>query len=287
MASVNQELLEKLIKRTGLSKPRIYALIADKVRETHLPRRLAAIALANEKGINPSQYATEEDFAAIRGADRTVPALPAVSVAARPTAAPRARAARPSPAPRRGHRKEVFIVHGRNEQVTRELKGVLRALGLTPLDFAQALRRTKKGSPYIGEALDAVLTKDAPVVVLLTPDDQAQLDPALWKPGDPAREKKLTGQARPNVLFEAGMAFGRSPDTTVLVEVGKVKSFTDVAGRHVVRLDNRTASRVELATKLESAGCAVDRTADEEGWLTSGDFRIQTAARRRSRKRSR
>jgi predicted nucleotide-binding protein len=126
----------------------------------------------------------------------------------------------------------------------------------------------------ISEVLDAVLKKDQPVLVLLTPDDQSQLDPKLRKPGEPAHEKKLKGQARPNVLFEAGMAFGRSPDTTVLVEVGKIRPFSDVAGRHAVRLNNTTASRVDLATKLENAGCEVDRTADEEGWLTAGDFRI-------------
>jgi len=273
VASVNQELLEKLIDKTGLSKPRVYELIAEKVRATHLPRRLAAIALASERGINPSRYATEEDFATIRGVDRAALAPLPPTAAARPVAA---RAARPTPGRKRANRrtKEVFIVHGRNERILREVKGVLRALGLTPLDFAQALKRTRQGSPIISDVLDTVLKKDQPVLVLLTPDDQAQLNPALRKPGEPAQEKRLRGQARPNVLFEAGMAFGRSPDTTVLVEVGKIRPFSDVAGRHAVRLNNTTASRVDLAMKLENAGCEVDRTADEEGWLSAGDFRI-------------
>jgi predicted nucleotide-binding protein len=273
VAIVNQELLEKLVDKTGLSKPRVYALIAEKVRATHLPRRLAAIALASERGINPSRFATEEDFATIRGVDHAALAPLPATPAARPVAA---RAPRAAPGRKRPSRRtnEVFIVHGRNERILREVKGVLRALGLTPVDFPQALKRTKKGSPLISEVLDAVLKKDQPVLVLLTPDDQAQLDPKLRKPGEPAHEKKLKGQARPNVLFEAGMAFGRSPDTTVLVEVGKIRPFSDVAGRHAVRLNNTTASRVDLATKLENAGCEVDRTADEEGWLTAGDFRI-------------
>ncbi|WP_375790108.1 TIR domain-containing protein [Bradyrhizobium sp. Pha-3] len=36
--------------------------------------------------------------------------------------------------------------------------------------------------------------------------------------GDPEHERTLTAQARPNVLFEAGMAFGKIPKNTILVQ---------------------------------------------------------------------
>ena len=39
-------------------------------------------------------------------------------------------------------------------------------------------------------------------------------------PSDPAYERRLTGQARPNVLFEAGMAYGKDPNSTVLAQLG-------------------------------------------------------------------
>lgn len=284
VASVNQELLEKLTDKTGLSKQRVYALIAEKVRSTHLPRRLAAIALASERGINPSRYATEEDLATIRAVGHAGPALPAPAPAPAPQASAAARNRRAKPAPRRRTRRtrEVFVVHGRNDQITRDMKAFLRALGLTPIDFAQAIRRTRHGTPYVGDVLNAVLKKDQPVVVLLTPDDAARLQPAHRKASDAAYDSRLTGQARPNVLFEAGMAFGRSPRSTVLVEVGKLRPFSDVGGRHAVRLDNGTASRLELATKLENAGCAVDR--EGEDWLSDGDFRIRPGAPRRRRR---
>jgi len=35
------------------------------------------------------------------------------------------------------------------------------------------------------------------------------------------------------VLFEAGLAMGRHPRKTVFVQVGKVKPFSDVGGRHM------------------------------------------------------
>jgi predicted nucleotide-binding protein len=78
------------------------------------------------------------------------------------------------------------------------------------------------------------------------------------KKSDPAYETELTGQARPNVLFEAGMAFGKNANSTVLVELGSVRPFSDVAGRQGVHLDNSRERRHELATKLANAGCDVN-----------------------------
>jgi predicted nucleotide-binding protein len=146
----------------------------------------------------------------------------------------------------------------------------LRSVGLDPLEWTQALRKTKDGSPYIGTILEAAFGEAAAVVVLLTPDDEAQLRGEFVRPNDPEYERKLTGQARPNVLFEAGMAFGKSPERTVLVQIGSIRPFSDVAGRHIVHMSNQPTSRNELITKLANAGCNVDTSGND--WLSEGDF---------------
>ena len=69
------------------------------------------------------------------------------------------------------------------------------------------------------------------------------------------------------------MAFGRSPEQTVLVQVGEVRPFSDVAGRHIVRLSNSTGSRQELITKLKNAGCVVSVFGTD--WHTEGDFSLE------------
>jgi predicted nucleotide-binding protein len=92
----------------------------------------------------------------------------------------------------------------------------------------------------------------------------------LLTKGDGAAEKQLRGQPRPNVLFEAGLALGRHPDKTVLVEVGKLRKFSDIAGRHVVRLSNEYAKRNDLANRLEKLGCMVDKQGTD--WTKAGDF---------------
>jgi hypothetical protein len=54
------------------------------------------------------------------------------------------------------------------------------------------------------------------------------------------------------------------------VQIGDVRPISDVAGRHVVHLDNSAQRRRELATKLANAGCDVDVSGID--WLSEGDF---------------
>ena len=66
------------------------------------------------------------------------------------------------------------------------------------------------------------------------------------------------------------MAMGRSEDRTVLVEIGLLRPFSDVAGRHVIRLDNSTQRRQDLAQRLGLAGCPIKLEGTD--WHTAGDF---------------
>jgi hypothetical protein len=145
----------------------------------------------------------------------------------------------------------------------------LRSIGLRPIEWSEAVQMTGEGSPYLGQVLDTALNAAQAIVVFLTPDDIAYLRPE-YASGDDDRETDPQAQARPNVLFEAGMAMGRDPKRTVLVELGQLRPFSDVVGRHVVRINNSPAKRKELAQRLESAGCSVDLTGDD--WFTAGDF---------------
>jgi hypothetical protein len=165
--------------------------------------------------------------------------------------------------------RSVFVVHGRNEALRKAMFDFLRSINLSPMEWSQAVRLTGEGSPYIGQVLDAAFSNAAAIVVLMTPDEVSYLQPQLGH-GDDDPETKPAAQARPNVLFEAGMALGRDPRRTVLVEVGEVRPFSDVAGRHAIRMTNDSSRRQELATRLETAGCAVDLRGTD--WHTTGDF---------------
>lgn len=147
--------------------------------------------------------------------------------------------------------------------------GFLGALGLQPVEWDQAVQLTGKGSPYVGEILDAAFAHAQAIVVLLTPDDIAYLK-REFAAGETDPETDPKGQARPNVLFEAGMALGRNPDRTILVELGELRPFSDVVGRHAVRMNDSAERRKSLAQRLHTAGCAVDTSGDH--WLRAGAF---------------
>ncbi len=168
--------------------------------------------------------------------------------------------------------KKVFVVHGRDIRLKNDFFSFLRALGLQPIEWSEALKLTRKATPYIGEALESAFKNAQAVIVLLTPDDEVRLSPELMNKNEDEIEKMITLQARPNVLFEAGMAFGTHPDRTLLVEVGQVKAFSDVAGRYIVRLSNSSESRNDIAERLRTSRCDVSTSGDD--WLKTGNFII-------------
>jgi hypothetical protein len=167
----------------------------------------------------------------------------------------------------------VFVVHGRHQRVRDDLFNLLRAAGLHPIEWTEAISETGHAAPYTGQVLEAAFVDAQAVVVLLTPDDEVRLRDDLVLPKDGIHEREMRRQARPNVLFEAGMAFGSHPDRTILVQVGDVKPFSDVAGRHVVHLADDVASRHDLLIRLKKAGCPVDL--DRGDWMRVGKFSFE------------
>ena len=171
----------------------------------------------------------------------------------------------PEPDPRK-----VFVIHGRDESLRSGIFTFLRSLGLAPLEWTEAVALTGKASPYVGEVLEAAFGHARAVVVLLTPDDEARLRASLSTPEDPPHETQLTAQARPNVLFEAGMALAFQPKRTAIVEIGHLRPFSDVGGRHVIRMDGSVKMRQALAQRLRDAGCPVNL--DGTDWHSAGDL---------------
>jgi predicted nucleotide-binding protein len=171
-------------------------------------------------------------------------------------------------------RSSVFVVYGRDEFARDQMFTFLRSIGLRPIEWSQAIKATNKASPFIGEVLDVAFRDAQAIVVLMTPDEVVYLRSELAS-GDADGQSQPMLQPRPNVLFEAGMAMGRQSARTVLVQVGDIRPFSDVSGRHTVRLDNSVARRKDLAQRLETAGCPVDLSGDD--WLKSGDFRAREA----------
>lgn len=166
--------------------------------------------------------------------------------------------------------RAVFVVHGRDLAAKKAVCDLIRDVDLRSVEWEELVAATGSASPYVGDAVTLAFKMVQAVVVLLTPDDEARLHPDLHGEQEPEHERNLTGQARPNVLFEAGMALAMHPDRTVLVEIGATRPFSDVAGRHAVRMTGAPSSLLAFVNRLKTAGCPVNIANPE--WLNTERF---------------
>lgn len=170
------------------------------------------------------------------------------------------------------NRRQVFIIHGRNVQARNTVEHFVRILGLEPLDF-ERVAASLGGAPFIGDIVRKGMQSAWGLIAVFTPDEIAALRPEHRGDSD-KDEDRQRWQARPNVIFEAGMAFGIAPERTALVTLGTDTSmFSDVAGVHLVRLNNSIEARGRLRNKLLAIGCEIDQATTE--WTDvarSGDF---------------
>src|SRR5436190_5915709 len=115
------------------------------------------------------------------------------------------------------------------------------------MEWSHAVEKAKGANPYVGQILTSAMAKVQAVIVLFSPDELAQLREHFCSRDEKRTEGKLQGQPRPNVLFEAGLALGAHPEKTLIVQVGKIRGFSDIAGKHLVHLSNDAVNRNEVA----------------------------------------
>ena len=160
-----------------------------------------------------------------------------------------------------------MVVYGRDDTIRADMFSLLRALDLKPMEWNDAVLKTGKASPYVGEILTAAFTVAQAFLVLMTPDEEVKLRVELRKSPD---QDEAGFQARPNVLLEAGMALATDEARTILVEVSALRGMSDLAGRHVIKLNNSPARRNDLVQRLKIAGCLPNTSGTD--WITLGNF---------------
>jgi predicted nucleotide-binding protein len=167
--------------------------------------------------------------------------------------------------------KRVFVIYGQNIACYNELCKFIRSLGLNPKSFFDVSNELH-GSPTVFEIIHHGMSQAAGVVALFTADEWAYLRPELAQAGATG-ERLSRWQARPNVIFEAGLAMGLGAHRTIFVCLGNVSLFSDVGGIHSIHLNNSTENRHLLRGRLKAAGCDPDMvSSDYLDPSKSGDF---------------
>jgi hypothetical protein len=169
----------------------------------------------------------------------------------------------------------AFIIHGQDAEPRNELARFLRSLGVNVLSFHQAASSRSSVRMILKTVLSGIKQADV-VIVLFTPDEQA----VFHNPrsgtyhGRPGDSKWEGWEARPNVIFEAGIAIGVAGKKTIIARLGPVRDFSDLGGIDYVDLDRDDAKEVlrdRVSDILRRPRRAIDRLA--------GDFRAYSRRR--------
>jgi predicted nucleotide-binding protein len=174
--------------------------------------------------------------------------------------------------------RRVFVVYGRDDALNRSFFDLLHGMGLEPLEWETIVGSLGKAMPYLGDAVLNAPKLAQAALVLLSPDDIVELHPDLYGANDHQHERARGGQARPNVLFELGLAYMAYPERTVIVEVGLMRPIADLAGLNVVRFNGSAMAVRKVLERLALAGCPVDLARTD--WLDTSRFEKLGAYRR-------
>ncbi|AMM34793.1 hypothetical protein SA2016_4141 (plasmid) [Sinomonas atrocyanea] len=167
-------------------------------------------------------------------------------------------------------KRYVFVVRGRDDKAYKALAQFLDALDLRIVTWTDALRGVDSGSPHTLDIVRAGIEMADAVVVLMTPDDLGRVKPEYGTPTDNPREAVPHGQARQNVVFEAGWAMALNQKGVVLVRVGDVRPLSDIDGLNYVQLTNDFSARRNFIARLRN--CKLDLDDSGEAWRTAGAF---------------
>jgi hypothetical protein len=160
--------------------------------------------------------------------------------------------------------RAVFVVHGRHQAARNAVFDFLRAIDLLPLEWNVVVSKTGNTAPFVFDVLKCGFQVAQAVVIILTPDEEVMLRPVF---GTDARL-----QPRPNVLFEAGMAFMHDRGRTILLDFGCPNVMSDLRGVLTLQVEEGSEQefRIQFRQRLLDAGCPVATHGTD--WLTSGNF---------------
>jgi predicted nucleotide-binding protein len=144
--------------------------------------------------------------------------------------------------------KEVFVVHGRDNEAKSIIARFIEHCGLTPI----ILHETADEGRTVIEKFEQT-SNIAFAVVLLTPDDAGGL-------ADPdGTASSLRPRARQNVILELGYFLGKLGRKGVCaLRKGEVEIPSDFAGVIYTPFDAHEGWKITLARELKAAGLEID-----------------------------
>lgn len=145
--------------------------------------------------------------------------------------------------------KDIFIVHGHDNEAKREVDVFLRKLGFNPIILHE---QPNQGKTII-EKFEHYIKNVSFAIVLLTPDDEGRV-----RKKDNTDEE-LQPRARQNVIFELGYARARLGEKKVCaLHKEKVEFPSDYSGVLYIKMDDGDGWQMKIAQEMQASGLDVN-----------------------------
>ena len=141
-----------------------------------------------------------------------------------------------------GSDKNVFIVHGHDEELKEKTARLVSDLGLSPIILHE---QVNSGLTLI-EKLEINAERSTFAIILLTPDDTG------YSVAD--GQKKAEKRARQNVILELGYFIGKFGRSRTSAVYKGLKAPSDFDGIVYISYDDEGAWRYKIAKELKAAG---------------------------------
>ena len=143
------------------------------------------------------------------------------------------------------NKKDIFIVHGHDEEAKVKTARFIEKLGLTPIILHEQASQGKTIIEKIEEYSNVGFG-----IVLYTPCDIG---------GKKTNQELLKNRARQNVVFEHGFLIGKIGRKNVCALVkGEIEKPNDISGVVYVDMDNSDAWQLIVAKEMRSSGFSID-----------------------------
>ena len=152
----------------------------------------------------------------------------------------------PTPVPR--NKRNVFIVHGRDNEAKQEVSRFIESLGLKAI----VLHEQASGGKTIIEKIEHYANDADFALVLYTPCDLGR--------GISESNQSPKNRARQNVVFEHGYLMGHlGRENVCALKKGDIETPNDISGVVYVDLDTAGAWKAEVVRELRSCGYKISQ----------------------------
>ena len=156
----------------------------------------------------------------------------------------------------------VYII-GRDSEAANKIEAWLEEIGVKAIKLETATAWIEEGAPFAEDMLDMIFEQAKAVIFLLTGEEEVRLREDFRQSNDKDSKNESWLQPDQDRLFEAGYAFARYHERVFLVQSGRVRLLSDIAGRFIYVFENSDHQHA-LKNRLQTVTGRINSVEDRD-----------------------